>query len=115
VLVMTQPWTACVHFPDSYSIDVFHLSFNFLCLMLLCVSISMLSPLFQFSLPGVTLVYLSQCRRPSTAAYTACWAMGTKELKWYTVRKTLFCTGPTRPAKAEQKSLLPAPQAQRTN
>ena len=35
VLVMTQPWTACVHFPDSYPIDVFHLSFNFLCLLLL--------------------------------------------------------------------------------
>ncbi len=44
-------------------------------------------------------------RRPSTAAYPACWAMGTKELKWYTVRKTIFCTWPTRPAKAEQNLL----------
>ncbi len=25
---------ASVHFPDSYPIDVFHLSFNFLCLLL---------------------------------------------------------------------------------
>jgi hypothetical protein len=46
---------------------------------------------------------------------TACWAMGTKELKWYTVRKTIFCTGPTRAAKTKQKSLVPAQQAQRTN
>ncbi len=37
------PWTACVHFPDSYPVDVFHLSFNFL-----------------FSLSAVTLEYLSQ-------------------------------------------------------
>ncbi len=29
------PWTACVHFPDSYPIDVSHLSCNFLCLLLL--------------------------------------------------------------------------------
>ncbi len=29
------PWTASVHFPDSYPIDVFHISFNFLCLLLL--------------------------------------------------------------------------------
>ncbi len=29
------PWTACVHFPDLYPIDVFHLSFKFLCLLLL--------------------------------------------------------------------------------
>ncbi len=31
------PWTACVHFPDSYPIDLSHLSFNFnfLCLLLL--------------------------------------------------------------------------------
>ncbi len=28
-------WTASVHFPDSYPIDFFHLSFNFLCLLLL--------------------------------------------------------------------------------
>jgi hypothetical protein len=28
------PWTASVHFPDSYPIDIFHLSFNFLCLLL---------------------------------------------------------------------------------
>jgi len=29
------PWTACVDFPDSYPIDVSHLSFNFFCLLLL--------------------------------------------------------------------------------
>jgi hypothetical protein len=28
-------WTARVHFPDSYPIDVFQLSFNFLCLLIL--------------------------------------------------------------------------------
>ena len=32
---LMPPWTASVHFPDSYPIDVFHLSFNFLCLLLL--------------------------------------------------------------------------------
>jgi hypothetical protein len=32
-----------------------------------------------------------------------------------TVRKQIFCTGPTRAAKAEQKSLVPARQAQQTN
>jgi hypothetical protein len=31
------------------------------------------------------------------------------------VRKKIFCTGPTRAAKAEQKSLVPERQAQRTN
>jgi hypothetical protein len=30
-----HPWTDCVHFPDPYPIDVFLLSFNFLCLLLL--------------------------------------------------------------------------------
>jgi hypothetical protein len=33
----------------------------------------------------------------------------------YGERKKIFCTGPIRPAKAEQKSLAPARQAQRTN
>jgi hypothetical protein len=32
-------WTACVNFPDSYPIDVSHLSFNFLCLLLLYCSV----------------------------------------------------------------------------
>jgi hypothetical protein len=41
VLVMTQPWTACVHFPDP-------------------VSYRRLSSPFQFSLSAVTLEYLSQ-------------------------------------------------------
>ncbi len=31
------------------------------------------------------------------------------------VRKKIFCTGSSRAAKAEQKSLVPARQAQRTN
>jgi hypothetical protein len=35
----------------------------------------------------------------------ACWAMGTKELKECTGRKKIFCTWPTRAAKAE-KNLL---------
>ncbi len=34
-------------------------------------------------------------RRPCTTACTACWAMGTNELKQYTVRKKIFCTGPS--------------------
>ncbi len=29
------PWTACVHFCDSYPIDVLHLNFNILCMLLL--------------------------------------------------------------------------------
>jgi hypothetical protein len=49
-------------------------------------------------------------RRPSTAD---CLAIGTKKL--CTVRKKIFCTGPTRAARAEQKSLVPARHAQRTN
>jgi hypothetical protein len=51
-------------------------------------------------------------RRPSTAAAAA---TGTKELKYCGVRTKIFCTGPTRAAKAEQKSLVLARQAQRTN
>jgi len=42
-------------------------------------------------------------------------AMGTKELKYCTVRKTIFCTGPTRAAKAEQKTFVTARQAQQTH
>jgi hypothetical protein len=53
-------------------------------------------------------------RRPSTTAYPACLPMGTKDVK-FTVRKNKVCTGPTRAAKAEQKSLVQARQAQRTN
>jgi hypothetical protein len=41
--------------------------------------------------------------------------MGTTELKWSTVRKNILCTGPTGAAEAEQKSLVPARQAQQTN
>ncbi len=33
----------------------------------------------------------------------------------YAVREKIFCTGPTRAAKAEQKSLVPALKAQQTN
>ncbi len=40
---------------------------------------------------------------------------GTNELKQWPVRKKIFCTGPTRGAKAGQKSLVPARQAQRNN
>ncbi len=35
-----SPWTACLHISDSYPLDVSHLSFNVLCLLLLYVSIS---------------------------------------------------------------------------
>jgi hypothetical protein len=40
--------------------------------------------------------------------------MGTKELKKGMVMEKNVCTGPTRAAKAEQKSLVLALQAQRT-
>ncbi len=41
-LFIRPPWTACVvHFRDLYPLDFSHLSFNFLCLLLLWVSISM--------------------------------------------------------------------------
>jgi hypothetical protein len=40
---------------------------------------------------------------------------GTKEVEKCTMRKQIFCTGPTRAAKAGQKSLVPAPRAQSTN
>jgi hypothetical protein len=43
-------------------------------------------------------------RRPSIAAYPACLAMGTKDVK-FTVRKNKVCTGPTKAAKDEQKSV----------
>ncbi len=43
-------------------------------------------------------------RRPTSTACPACWAMET------TVRKKIFCTGPTRAAKAEDKSLVQASQ-----
>jgi hypothetical protein len=36
-------------------------------------------------------------------------SLGTKEL--CTVKKNMFCTGPTKAAKAEQKSLVPSGQA----
>jgi len=53
---------------------------------------------------------------PSIASCPACWAMGTKVLKKCMVRKKIFCTGPTRAAKTEQKALVPAwQQGQRTN
>ncbi len=42
-------------------------------------------------------------RRPSTAAWNS--------VRWWKI----FCTGPTRAAKAEQKFLVPALQAWRTN
>jgi hypothetical protein len=54
-------------------------------------------------------------RRPSTTACPAGWAMGTNELKQCSVGEKIFCTWSTRAAKAEQKSLVPARQAQRTN
>ncbi len=38
-----------------------------------------------------------------------------RQMNWNSVRwGKIFCTGPTRAAKAGQKSLVPAPQAQRT-
>ncbi len=50
-------------------------------------------------------------RLPSTTA----WAVGTKELKYCTARKNIFCTEPARAAQPEQKSLVPARQAQGIN
>ncbi len=51
-----------------------------------------------------------------TTACPACWVIGTK-VKWNSVwwGKKIFCTGPTRPAKAGPKSLEPSRQAKRTN
>ncbi len=53
-------------------------------------------------------------RRSSSETHTkrqvtrqACWATGTNEVKWRTVRKTIFFTGLTRAAKARQISLVP--------
>ncbi len=40
---------------------------------------------------------------------------GANDLKYYMVRKKVFCTGPIRAAKAGQQSLVPARRAQRTN
>jgi hypothetical protein len=52
-------------------------------------------------------------RRPSTAACFACWAMEQKVEIVYG-EEIIFCTRPTRAAQAEQKSLVPARQAQQT-
>jgi hypothetical protein len=41
--------------------------------------------------------------------------MGDKGIEIVFVEQKIFCTGPTRAAKAEPKSLVPARQAQRTN
>jgi hypothetical protein len=40
---------------------------------------------------------------------------GQKKLKKCRAKKKIFCTGPTRAAKAEQKYLVPAQQAHRIN
>jgi hypothetical protein len=55
-------------------------------------------------------------RRPSTALPSLL-GVGHKgiEIMYCTVRKNILCTGPIRAAKAEQKSLVPALQAPRTN
>jgi hypothetical protein len=45
------------------------------------------------------------------AACPACREVGTKELKWNTVKKKICSTRLTRAAKAEQKYLVPARQA----
>ncbi len=52
-------------------------------------------------------------RRPNTAACPAWCAMGIKELKQCTLysEEKIFCARPPRAAKAEQKSLVPAWQA----
>ncbi len=50
-------------------------------------------------------------RRPGTTACPGCRAMWTNKAKLCTARKKIFCTGPTRAAKAGQKYLLPAQQA----
>ncbi len=53
--------------------------------------------------------------RPSMTACLGCWAMGTDKVKMCTVRKIIFCIGPTRAAKAEQKSIILKRRAQRTD
>jgi hypothetical protein len=49
------------------------------------------------------------------ARLPACWPTGIKELKKFIVRKKIFCIRLTGAAKAEQKSLVPARQAQLTH
>ncbi len=66
---------------------------------------------------GFCLRHILRDKRPSKTACPACWAMGTKKSKKCTVRRKIFCTGPTKAAKAEQKSLVPTAtqQTQLTN
>jgi hypothetical protein len=47
--------------------------------------------------------HLLRDRRPSKAACPVCGAIETRKLKKCSVRKTIFCTGPTRAAKARKK------------
>ncbi len=56
-----QSWTACVHFRDSYPIDISHPSFNFLYLLLLQVSISV-----STHLQGVETMVKARCQRKNT-------------------------------------------------
>jgi hypothetical protein len=54
-------------------------------------------------------------RRPSKAAYPACWAMWGQRNCYSVQWGKKICTGPTRAVRAEQKSLVQAVQAQWTN
>ncbi len=47
------PWTACVHFPDSYPVDVSHLSFNFSVCCYSSVSISVVVILYIVHLVNI--------------------------------------------------------------
>ncbi len=42
-ILYSAAWTACIHFRDSDPIDVLHLNFNILCLLLLYVATFMQS------------------------------------------------------------------------
>jgi hypothetical protein len=58
--------------------------------------------------------HLLRDRRCCTTACPACWAMGKNQVNYvmYGEGKKIFFTGPTREAKAEQKSLVQAQQSQ---
>ncbi len=90
--------------------------------LLLSLSLSLLLPLLSCLSYSVFLseTHSSSLLPPEThiqrqAALHDCLPCTPRLLGDGTERKNIFCTGPTRAAKAGQKSLVPARQAQRTN
>ncbi len=71
------PWTACVHFPDSYPIDVSYPSFNFLCLLLLqCIYLNGCTlQLIQYSFNRVLQLTIETVTS-ATAAHNDCHKTG---------------------------------------